>query len=57
MINLRCKNPEPRMSALGQKRTFTHLRLMSALLPIADIIESDQKCPLGELRRGQYAII
>jgi len=27
------------MSALGQKRTFTHLRLMSALPPKADIAE------------------
>jgi hypothetical protein len=41
MTNLRCKNPEPLMSALGQKRTFTHLRPMSALPPKADIAESD----------------
>ena len=30
-------NPEPLMSALGQKRTLGHLRLMSALPPKADI--------------------
>jgi len=29
------------MSELGQKRTFTHLRLMSALPPKADIVEHD----------------
>src|SRR6516165_11766776 len=34
---LRGKNPWDRMSAMGQKRTFTHLRPMSALPPKADI--------------------
>src|SRR5262249_62424015 len=36
-VILRGNNPQDRMSALGQKRTFTHLRLMSVLPPIADI--------------------
>jgi hypothetical protein len=31
-------NPEPLMSALGQKQTLGHLRAMSALPPKADII-------------------
>jgi len=30
------------MSALGHKRTFTHLRSMSALPPKADILERDR---------------
>ena len=30
-------NPEPLMSALGQKRTFEYVRAMSALPPKADI--------------------
>jgi hypothetical protein len=37
MIYLCCKNPELPMSALCQKRTFSHLRPMSALPPKADI--------------------
>jgi hypothetical protein len=41
MINLRCKNLEPPMSALGQKRTSDHVRDMSALPPKADITERD----------------
>src|SRR5262249_53188391 len=40
-INLRCKNPEPLMSALGQKQTSRHLQPMSALPPKADIHRSD----------------
>jgi hypothetical protein len=34
-------NPEPPMSALGQKQTFTYVRPMSALSPKADIAERD----------------
>jgi hypothetical protein len=36
-IDLRCKNPEPPMSALGQKQTLGCHLLMSALPPKADI--------------------
>jgi hypothetical protein len=36
-ISLHGSNIEPFMSALAQKRTFTHLRPMSALPPKADI--------------------
>jgi hypothetical protein len=36
-INLRCKNTELFMSALGQKQTSERLRAMSALPPKADI--------------------
>src|SRR5262249_20832829 len=38
-INLRCKNPEPPMSALGQKQTSQYFQPMSALPPKADIAE------------------
>ena len=41
-INLRCENPEPTMSALGQKQTSEHVRVMSALPPIADIAERNR---------------
>src|SRR5262249_12875098 len=34
---LRSSNPEPLMSALGQKRTFRSVRTMSALPPKADM--------------------
>jgi len=37
MVNLRCKNPEQPMSALGQKQTFGPRKSMSALPPKADI--------------------
>src|SRR5262249_2037645 len=43
-VILRGSNPQERMSALGQKRTFTHLRPMSALPPKADIRYRDQFC-------------
>src|SRR6516225_7351160 len=36
-VSLHSSNLEPLMSALGQKRTLGHLRLLSALLPKADI--------------------
>ena len=36
-------NSEPPMSALGQKRTFTHLRPTSALPPKADIDGQQQE--------------
>jgi hypothetical protein len=35
--SLHCTNPEPLMSALGQKRTFPEVETMSALPPKADI--------------------
>src|SRR5215472_10333897 len=35
-------NPEPLMSALGQKRTLRAFGAMSALPPIADIVEHDR---------------
>jgi hypothetical protein len=40
MISLRCKSPEPLMSALGQKQTSRHLQPMSALPPKADIAQA-----------------
>jgi hypothetical protein len=36
-VSLHGSNPKPLMSALGQKRTSTHVRVMSALPPKADI--------------------
>jgi len=36
-VRLRSSNPEPLMSALGQKQTLTPVRVMSALPPKADI--------------------
>ena len=36
-LQLRGSNPEPLMSALGQKRTFGKVRVMSALPPKADM--------------------
>jgi len=39
---LRGSNPEPFMSALGQKQTSAHVRVMSALPPKADITERDR---------------
>ena len=36
-VGLHGSNPEPLMSALGQKQTFGCVRLMSALPPKADI--------------------
>jgi hypothetical protein len=41
---VRHSNPEPLMSALGQKRTFECVRVMSALPPKADIAE--RRCDL-----------
>jgi len=35
-------NPEPLKSAVGQKRTSGHVRVMSALPPKADIAERDR---------------
>ena len=40
-VSLHGSNPEPLMSALGQKRTFEYVRAMSALPPKADI---DRAC-------------
>jgi hypothetical protein len=36
-LSLHGSNPEPLMSALGQKQTFRRVRAMSALPPKADI--------------------
>jgi hypothetical protein len=36
-VSLHGSNPEPLMSALGQKQTFECVRVMSALPPKADI--------------------
>ena len=36
-VSLHGSNPEPLMSALGQKRTFSEVSVMSALPPKADI--------------------
>jgi hypothetical protein len=36
-ISLQATNPEPLMSALGQKQTSAHVRVMSAFSPKADI--------------------
>ena len=36
---LRCSNMRKRMSALGQKRTFQQVRVMSALPPKADMVQ------------------
>src|SRR5215470_8542150 len=37
MVILRSNNPKDRTSALGQKQTLGHVRVMSALPPKADI--------------------
>ena len=44
-VSLQGSNPEPSMSALGQKRTLGKVRLMSALPPKADI-----KCRIRDVR-------
>src|SRR6516225_7486142 len=49
-IKLHSSNSELPMSALGHKRTFTHLRSMSALPPIADIMECDWHVRLCQKR-------
>jgi hypothetical protein len=46
---LRLSSPKAgrnRISALGHKRTFGKVRLMSALPPKADIQRHDEQCPL-----------
>ena len=40
-VSLHGSNPEPFMSALGQKRTSEHIQSMSALPPKADIAEHE----------------
>jgi hypothetical protein len=37
VVSLRCKDLDPRMSPLGQKRTFSRSVAMSAIPPKADI--------------------
>src|SRR5215469_14308225 len=41
-VNLHSSNPDPVMSALGQKQALRHLQPMSALPPKADIAEGDR---------------
>ena len=41
-VNLHDSNPEPAMSASDQKRTSHEVCVMSALPPIADIVESNR---------------
>src|SRR6516225_4660123 len=43
---LHSSDPEPLMSALGQKQTLTPVNLMSALPPKADIALRRSECPL-----------
>ena len=38
-FRLRSSNPEPLMSALGQKQTLRRIRAMSALPPKADMVQ------------------
>jgi len=65
-LNLsRCKMSEPQfamklkygpMSALDQKRTWRQVSVMSTLLPIADMAESDWHVrfgPKADMRRGR----
>src|SRR6516225_3522804 len=40
-IKLHSRNPEPLMSALGQKQTFRNAKAMSALPPKADMVRHD----------------
>jgi hypothetical protein len=47
MINLQGSNPEPLMSALGQKQTWRSEMAMSALPPKADIRADDQDVCFG----------
>src|SRR5262249_50064377 len=48
-------NPEPPMSALGQKQTSALVRVMSALPPKADIALRRSECPLCA-NSGQSAV-
>src|SRR5262245_40187175 len=45
-VKLRGNNLEPSMSALGQKRTSAHVRVMSALPPKSGYWDSAAICPL-----------
>jgi hypothetical protein len=45
-VSLHGSNPKPLMSALGQKQTLAHVRIMSALPPKADIALHRSECPL-----------
>src|SRR5262249_58695654 len=47
-VSLHGSNPESLMSALGQERTFRHVRSMSALLPKADIRQARHVCYVPE---------
>ena len=48
---LHSSNLEPLMSALGQKQTLRHVRLMSALPPKADIGQARLARPLSANKR------
>jgi hypothetical protein len=51
-VKLRGSNIEPPMSALGQKQTLAHVRVMSALPPKVDIYFSlDHLICAGKIRR------
>ena len=53
-VSLRGSNPDPLMSALGQKQTYSDVWPMSALPPKADIAEHDEDVrfvPKADMRR------
>ena len=60
-VILRGNNPQERMSALGQKRTWQRILLMSALPPKADIDQSGcdvrfvPGVDMGDLSHGDQA--
>ena len=54
IVSLHRSSPEPLMSALGQKRTLGHLRLMSALPPKADIGTQPRDVRFVPKARGRY---
>jgi hypothetical protein len=56
-VSLHGSNPEPLMSALGQKRTFSNVRRMSALPPKADIADAMRNAALCQKRTStSYSI-
>ena len=57
-VGLQDSNPQPLMSALGQKQTSDWRLLMSALPPMADIAERNQRVgfvPIPDIT-GHYSI-
>jgi hypothetical protein len=53
-LSVHGSNPEPLMSASGQKQTFRCARVMSALPPKADIRPRDQDVCFGPLPKVQH---